>query len=88
MSPGAAGVVRVQVDGNADGLLEALDKGVGIHRQQQVRHVLDAESVRAHLLELLSELHEIILIVDGGDGVGESGLDLTAVFLRGLDGLL
>ena len=84
----AAGVVRVQVDGDADGLLEALDKGVGIHRQQQVRHVLDAESVRAHLLELLSELHEIILIVDGGDGVGESGLDLTAVFLRGLDGLL
>ena len=84
----AARVVRVQVDGDADGLLEALDEGVGVHRQQEVRHVLDAEGVRAHLLKLLGELDEVVLIVDGGDGVGERGLDLAAVFLRGLDGLL
>ena len=83
-----AGVVRVQMDGDADGLLEALDKGVGVHRQQQVGHVLDAESVRAHLLELLGELDEVILIVNGRDRVGERSLDLTAVLFRGLDGLL
>ena len=84
----AAGVVGVQVDGNADGLLQALDEGVGVHRQQEVRHVLDAQGVRAHLLQLAAELDKIVLVVDGRNGIGKSRLDLSTVFLGGLDGLL
>ena len=84
----AARVVCVQVDGHIDRFLQALDEGVSVHRQQEVRHVLDAQHIRAHLLKLAGELDEVILVVDGGDGVGKGRLDLTAVLLRRLDGLL
>ena len=83
-----ARVVRVQVDGHIDRFLQALDEGVSVHRQQEVCHVLDAQHIRAHLLQLAGELDEVILVVDGGDGVGKGRLDLTAVLLRRLDGLL
>ena len=78
----------VQVDGDADGFLQSLHQGIGVHRQQEVGHVLDADHVRAHLLQLLGQLHEVGLVVDGGHGIAEGGLHLSAVFLGGLDGLL
>ena len=85
---GTGGVVGVQVDGHIHVLLQTLDQRVSVHGQQQVSHVLDAQGVGAHLLQLLGHLHEVILVVDGGDGVGEGSLDDTAVLLGGLDGLL
>ena len=85
---GAGGVVGVEVDGHVHALLQPLDQGVGVHGQQQVGHVLDAQGVGAHLLQLLGQLHEVVLVVDGGDGVGEGGLHDAAVLLGGLDGLL
>ena len=85
---GAGGVVGVQVDGHGDGLLQRLHQRVSVHGQQQVGHVLDADHVRAHLLQLLGQLHEVGLVVDGGHGVAEGGLHLSAVLLGGLDGLL
>ena len=84
---GAGGVVGVQVDGDADGLLQSLHQGIGVHRQQEVGHVLDADHVRAHLLQLLGQLHEVGLVVDGGHGIAEGSLHLSAVFLGRLDGL-
>jgi len=78
----------MQMDGNGDGLLQCLDKGIGIHRQQQVGHVLDADGIRAHILQLLGQLDEVGLVVDGGHGIAQGGLHLSAVLLGGLDGLL
>ena len=84
---GTGGVVGVQMDGDADRLLKSLHQRVGVHRKQEVGHVLNANGVCAHLFQLLSQLYEVLLVVDGGNGVGQGGLHLTAVFLGGLDGL-
>ncbi len=85
---GAGGVVGVQVDGHADGLLQRLNQGVGLHGQQQVGHVLDADGVGAHLLQLAGQLDEVRLVMDGGDGVAQGRLHLAAVLLGGADGRL
>ena len=85
---GAGGVVGVEVDGNADRLLQPLYQRIGISGQQQVRHVLDADDVGAHLLQLLRQLDEVFLVMDGGDGIGKGGLHHATVLLGGLDGLL
>ena len=76
------------MDGNGNSLLQPLDKGIGGHGQQQVCHILDANDIRAHLLQFLGQLDEIILVVDGGNGVRQGGFHNTAVLLRGADGLL
>ncbi|CAN4041366.1 DUF1835 domain-containing protein, partial [Dysosmobacter welbionis] len=85
---GTGGVVGVQVDGDGHRFLQPLDQGVGVHGQQEVGHVLDADHVGSHLLQLPGKLHEVFLAVDGGDGVAEGGLHHAAVLLGGLDGLL
>ena len=85
---GAGGVVGVEVDGHIHTLLQTLDQGVCLHGEQEVCHILDAQGIRAHLLQLLGQLDEVILVVDGGDGVAEGGLHLASVLLGGLDGLL
>lgn len=84
---GAGGVVGVEMDGDGDRLFQPLDEGVGVHRQQEVGHVLDADGAGAHVLQCLGQLHEVVLIVDGGDGVAHGGLHLAAVLPGGLDGL-
>ena len=71
---GAGGVVGMQVDGDGDRLLQRLDQRVGLHGQQQVGHVLDADGVRAHVLQFLGQLDEVGLAVDGRDGIAEGGL--------------
>jgi hypothetical protein len=56
----AAGVVRVEVDREADLLLERLHelvRGVGA---AEAGHVLDREDVGAHALQLLRELHVVL----------------------------
>ena len=78
----------MQVDGDGNGFLQSLDQGIGVHGQEKVRHILDADGISAHLLQLLGQLYEIGLVVNGGDGVGQGGLHLAAIFLCGLYGLL
>ena len=84
---GACGVVGVEVDGDGDRLLQPLDEGVGVHGQQEVGHVLDADGAGTHFLQRLGQLYEVVLVVDGGDGVAHGGLHLAAVLPGGLDGL-
>ena len=83
----AGGVVGVEMDGDGDRLLQPLDEGVGVHGQQEVGHVLDADGAGTHVLQRLGQLHEVVLVVDGGDGVAHGGLHLAAVLPGGLDGL-
>ena len=85
---GTGGVVGVQVNRQLGVRLELLDEAVGVIRQQQVRHVLDADGVRAHLLDLLGELHEVLLRVHRADRVADGDFADAAVLLGGLDGLL
>ncbi len=56
----AAGVVRVEVDRNADLVLERLDQFLRGERAADAGHVFDREEVRAHLLQLLRELHVVL----------------------------
>ena len=85
---GTGGVVRVQVDRQLGGRLELLDEAVGLIRQQQVGHILDADRIRAHLLDLLGQLEEVFLGVHRADRVADGDFAVAAVFLGGLDGLL
>ena len=80
--------MRVQVDRQLGGRLELLDEAVGLIRQQQVGHILDADRVRAHLLDLLGQLEEVFLGVHRADRVADGDFAVAAVFLGGLDGLL
>ena len=61
---GAGGVVSVQVDGYGNGFLQGLHQGVGVHGQQKVCHILDADGVSTHLLQLLRQLYEVGFTVD------------------------
>ena len=85
---GAGGVVGVEVNGHGHGFLEPLDEGIGIQRQEEIGHVLDADDVRTHLLQLLGQLDEVRLVVDGGDGVAHGSFHHAAVLFGGADGLL
>ena len=78
----------VQMDGYLYRLLQRLYQRIGVHGQQEVGHVLDADHIRTHLLQLAGQLHKVGLVVDGGHGIAEGGLHLPAVFPGGLDGLL
>ena len=47
----AAGVVRVEMNGNADFFAQRLDQLLGRVRFAQARHVFDGQNVRAHALQ-------------------------------------
>ena len=53
------GVVRVQVDGDADLLLEGADELLGGVRLEQAGHVLDGQHMCAAALELLGKVHVV-----------------------------
>ena len=78
---GAGSVVRMQMYRHAYFFLHALYQRIRIIGQQQIRHVLYAYNVRAHLLQFLSHLNEVILVMHGADGVAYGGFAYSAVFL-------
>ncbi len=80
--------MSVQMDGQLRPGLQALDQRIRLVGQKQVRHVLYADDVRAHLLKLLGEVYEIILGMHGAEGVAHRGLTSAAVFLCSLNGSL
>ena len=69
-----------------EGFLQLLDQGIGLEGQKQVGHVLDADVIRAHLFQLNSQIHEVILGVDGALGIAQGYLADAVVLLGGLDG--
>ena len=85
---GAGGVVGVQMDGHLDIGLELLHQGIGVIGQQQVGHVLDADGIRAHLLDLLGQLDEVLLVMHGADGVADAAFHPAAGLFDGLHGPL
>ena len=84
---GTGGVVGMQVNRQLGGRLELLDEAVRVVRQQQVGHILDADRIRAHLLDLLGQLEEVFLGVHRADRVADGDFAVAAVFLGGFDGL-
>ena len=63
------------------GLLERLDEVVRVVRLQKSRHILQADGISAHLLELLCVVGEILGRVDRTGGVADRRLNMTAFLL-------
>ena len=61
----AAGVVRVEMDRDADLLLQRLDQRLGGVGLAQAGHVLDGQQVGAQLLQFLGQLDVILQVVLG-----------------------
>ena len=76
----------VQVNGHADVFLQLLHQRVSVIGQQQVCHVLDADGIRAHLLQLHSQLHEVLFAVHRALGVADSSFHHAAVLFDELHG--
>ena len=76
----AAGVVRVKMDGQARFFLERPDQRVRRKGPAQARHVLDAQEMRSHPLQLPGQTHVIIegilgpLRIEYVAGVTDGGL--------------
>ena len=76
----------MQHDGQLRGGLELFDQRIGVIGQQQTRHILDADQVRAHAFDILREFYEVFLRMNAGHGVAHRDLGCPAVFFRRLDG--
>ena len=80
----------VQDNGHlADGVLDALDEALGLVGAHGARHVLQADGVKAHGLELLAHLHILGHGMDRALGVGDAAGShgaLIGVLLGGLQG--
>ncbi len=73
----------MQVHRQPDVLPQLLDQLVGLHRRQHAGHVLDADRVGTHVLQLAGELDVSVYGVHRGDGVGYGRLDHASVLLHG-----
>ncbi len=79
----------MQVDGRLDGFLEGRHQFIGIVGRYQAGHVLDADAVRTHGLQLPGLLYVVVDVVDLtaqarlGQGIAHAALEVLAC---GLDG--
>ena len=80
--------VRVELDRDVKRSLELLDEVFGYIRLEQAGHVLDADGVAAHILQLFSQLDEFFVRMDRADGIDETALDfrLLGAVERCIDG--
>ena len=78
-------VVGMDIDRDADCLLEFLYEVIAGVRSEQSGHVLDAQRIRAHVLKFLRILSEVIIVVHGADGVGDGSLYMRAFLLGRVD---
>ena len=78
--------MALHVDRDVHSLLESADQIEGDVRTQQPGHVLDADGVRAHVLDALAEIHPEVDRVHGADRVGNRALGMLAKLDRGLHG--
>ena len=90
----AAGVVGMQLDGDADGLFDGLHQVKGVVGGKQSGHVLDAEGIGSHLLQDLGLLDEVVQVEDRPahvrfrNRVADTGLEVLPFVLDGLHGRL
>ena len=56
--------MAVKMDGDLYVLFEGFDQVVGVIRSNEARHVLDADSIRSHVLELFGFLYIIVQVVN------------------------
>ncbi len=86
----AGGVVGVELHRDLERFFERLDQVVGIGRRNEPGHILDAEGIGAHSLELFGFFDVIVEVVDRaahgpfGQRVADGQLGVLAL---GLDGL-
>jgi len=78
-------VVSVKMNGNLYAVLDGLDQLICLVGLEKTRHILDADGVCAHLLELLCILREALVGVEGRRGVGDSRLNVSALLDSCLD---
>ena len=80
------GVVAVDVNRDADGLLQLLHQIVAGIGGQQTGHILDADGVCAHLLQGLGVGCKVLVVVHGAEGVADAALHMSAFLVGCLDG--
>ncbi len=68
--------------------LKGADQLLGLVGNKQAGHILDADGVGAHVLDIFCNVHPVLLVISGTDGIGQSDLGVAALFLAGLDGSL
>ena len=74
----------MQMDGHFYGSLQRFYEFVSVVREQNARHILNADYVRAHLFQLLGKFHEIFVGMHGRSGVAERRFAYAAVLLARL----
>ena len=79
-------VVRVDPHRQPCGLLESGHEISRLLRRDQACHVLDDDTVRAHIGDLLAQLGEVLQVVDGGSGVADSTVCRSTGCLGRLNG--
>ncbi len=79
--------MTVQVDRRFDRLLQGLDNGIGVIGRYQPGHILDADAVGAHGLEVFSLVDIIVDVINlsahsrFGHGIADAALKMLAALL-------
>ena len=73
--------MRVKLNGNLYRRFQRLYQLIGGIRLKQTRHVLDTDTVGSFVLQLLGELHEFFVCVNGAESVADTALEMSALFL-------
>ena len=82
------GVVAVDVNGDADGLLQLLDQVIAGIGSEQTSHILDADGVCAHLFQGLGVGCKVLVVVHRAQGIADAALHMSAFLVGCLDGSL
>ena len=67
--------------------LKLFNKRISIIGKKKVCHILDTNSISAHLFELLSKVNKVFFVMNGAFGVAQSSFTYTTVFFTALDSL-
>ena len=76
--------MQVQLGFGTKFRFQGLDQIINVERKKQIGHILETDVVRAHIFELLAELYEIFLRIDGARRIANRGFTDAAVFFDGL----
>ena len=82
------GVVAVDVNRDADGLLQLLDQIIAGIGSEQTCHILDADGVCAHFLQSLGVGCKVLVVMHGAQGIADAALHMSAFLVGRLDGSL
>ena len=65
---------------------QSLDQLLCLVGDQQAGHILDADGIRAHALDLSGDVHPVLIGISVAQCVGKGDLSVAAIFLAGLYG--